>query len=81
MPTPILWEFYQDQGLRWFWRRLLTNSSVDAKSEAFPDYGRCVSDAIRNGFDPSKQDYSNSSGNYTTHYRRNKPPDRHNRSS
>jgi hypothetical protein len=73
--NPILWHFIQDTELRWHWRRLLVDHTVSAQSEAFDDYGRCVSDAIRNGFNPGRQGYSSISGNRTTDYRVGEPPE------
>ena len=75
MPAdPILWYFGQDAELHWSWNRMLLDGSIVMESEDFDDYGACINDAMRNGFDPNKHHYSAGDAQGTIDYRRGEPP-------
>lgn len=78
--SPIAWEFLQDYQERWYWVKAAVNGTAAEKSGPFNSYGKCVSDAIRHGFNPNDHSYSNSCGNRTTDFRTGEAPDSHNRS-
>jgi hypothetical protein len=61
------WEFVQEESAAWHWHRG-ANGHAPASSEAFKDFGKCVSDAIKHGFRPGAQRYSTLSGGWKTDY-------------
>lgn len=44
------WEFLQDRGLRWYWRRLKRDNQADKSAGAFSSRTDCIADAMSHGY-------------------------------
>ena len=55
--TESRWQFIQSEDSTWRWHRG-ANGDTDSVSAPFKDFGRCVSDAIKNGFRADLHPYS-----------------------
>jgi hypothetical protein len=53
----VRWTFVQDDDSKWRWHRG-ANGNSPTVSSPFVDFGRCVSDAIKNGFKADTHSYS-----------------------
>jgi hypothetical protein len=53
---------------RWHWRELLADGTIVRCSEEFSDYGKTVHSAIRDGFDPARENWLIKAGDFTTFY-------------
>lgn len=62
------WQFVQALAGSWFWRDMTINGAGAAISQPFTNYGKCVINAIANGFTPDSQRYSVEDGGWTTIY-------------
>jgi len=56
------WEFKQNARKRWQWFRGI-NGHGPGTSQEFDDFGPCISDAIKNGFQPDTHKYATHSEN------------------
>jgi hypothetical protein len=44
------WEFLQDRGLRWYWRRLKRGSPAARSERVFRSRTDCIADAMTHGY-------------------------------
>jgi hypothetical protein len=68
-PNEPRWEFKQNAHQRWQWHRGI-NGQGPATSKEFDDFGRCLSDAIRNGFKPDTHQYATRSNGWSMDWSR-----------
>jgi hypothetical protein len=63
------WKFVQNANATWQWHRG-SNGHAPGTSNEFDDFGRCLSDAIKNGFKPDSHHYATQSKGWHTAWSR-----------
>jgi hypothetical protein len=68
-PTSPHWKFIQNENGAWRWYRGI-NGHGPGNSKEFDEFGPCLSDAIKNGFQPDTHHYATTSKGWHTDWSR-----------
>ncbi len=65
----VQWQFIRDRVHdTWSWRSMRMDGTTDRMSASFTEFGKTVSDAVRNGFNPSGQHWVIADREWATHF-------------